>query len=324
MDDGHTPGSPPVPQADFPCGGTVGSEHPLKFHTRIQLRSTAPAAVQFTTRIRSLKARGHDNGSHLDFKNLLTLPEFHGAKRAGFPAQPAVLAVEPKAAGPVYSGQVGPYTWIWDVDRLPLIKALVVIVAHNDRANLDAAPASEACVGIHKSRRPQHLGCEIAEIAKNLQQLRRSERRDVFRVQNLVQQGIENARSAFHAGRELLVPHSLAAQGRRFLHEMDSPSGLGQQLGSAETGDSGPHDEDVGVALHTPRLQGLVHEHPCHGSVEDLLNAPGGCAPIRADPHPLLPDVGHLKKVWIEAGLEEHFPEAALMLCGRAGGDDHM
>jgi hypothetical protein len=66
-----------------------------------------------------------------------------------------------------------------------------------------------------------------------------------------------------------------------------------------------------------------VLTHPLHGSADQVSGLPGSRRHVGMYPGAILPDVGHLQEVGIQAYSLQRAPEGPFVHPWRAGSDDH-
>ncbi len=106
------------------------------------------------------------------------------------------------------------------------------------------------------------------------------------------------------------------------LHQGDRVARVSQLQRGLDAGDATANHQRARVNRHAMRLQRLLASHPVHGASHQRLRLLRRRRGVQGDPGALLPDVGHLHQVRIEAGAAAGPPEGRLVQLGRAGGHD--
>ena len=116
----------------------------------------------------------------------------------------------------------------------------------------------------------------------------------------------------------------MAAQEILFLYQGDVVALVGQAQGGLHTGHAAA-DNQTGLGdRQIEFLQRRLQAHSGHGHA-DLVLGPmgGGFRLVLVNPGALIPDVGHLKEVLVEAGFLDGLLEGGFMGARRAGGHHH-
>ncbi|VVB71795.1 Uncharacterised protein [uncultured archaeon] len=141
-------------------------------------------------------------------------------------------------------------------------------------------------------------------------------------IEDLGHLGPQDANGAVVCGEDIGEQSHVAADGRASLHQIDVVSRIGQIQGSGDSCDSAANDQHLfadGNALRLQRSQERSFRH-CHGD-EVLGLFCGHRWLVHVHPGALLPDVGHLQHVGIEASLRYGAAKGGLVQSRRACGD---
>ncbi len=114
------------------------------------------------------------------------------------------------------------------------------------------------------------------------------------------------------------------SQVRFLFHQVDLMSLVGYGQGAGHAGDASSHHQGRLVDRQIKFLQRLQMAGPGHRHADDILGLLGGLFLFfGVDPGAMLPDIGHIEEILIDARFPKGVPEQRFKGPGGAGGDHH-
>ncbi len=223
----------------------------------------------------------------------------------------------------LYGSPLGDRLREGDVYGLGLFQSDVEDVRRFGGALLHADLAAHALVPVDHGGFLADIDGEVAHVARDLLDLAVGHEGDVLVLRAVHHARREDAGRAVDGGEGLVqLGHDPADRGL-LLHDGDLETGVGQIECRLDAGHPAADDEDVLVDVDLVRIEGLEQAGLGHRHLDDVPGLLGRDGHVGVDPGAVLPDVGHLEEVGVEAAVLAAAPEGHLVHVGRAGGHDH-
>ncbi len=211
------------------------------------------------------------------------------------------------------------------VDGRPLAQAHLKVVGDlaGQHARLGAFAAGGAAGRIDKARLVDDGGLEVADVALDVSYLAVGQDLDVGVLHGPHHLAVHQRAGVLQAGKGLVELGHAPAQAGLLFHQIDLVPGVGDVERRLEAGDPAADDQGSAGDVHLTLLERLEQGGLGRRAGDQLLGLLGADLDVGVDPRALLPDVGHLKVVGVEAGVLDDVAEGDLVHAGRAGGDHH-
>ena len=287
---------------DVAAVGAGGVEHPLVLQPGDDVLDL-PGAVLAVVFLpgEDLQAGGHHDGPEPLLYDLVLLLEVDRIGRADPLAHPALALGEPAAVVDLDGRALGHRLREGDVDGFGRLEPHVEAVGSLGRALLHADLAADALGPVDHGRLLADVDGEVAHVARHLLHLGVGHERDVLVLRAVDHARREDAGRAVDGGKGLVQLGHDPADGGLLLDDGDLEAGVGDVEGGLDAGHPAADDEDVLVDLHLVRIERLELAGLGHRHLDDLPRLLGGHRHVGVDPGAVLPDVGHLEEVGVEA-----------------------